>query len=89
MKTKKILGVLTIASMTTNLIKNRISEDDVISKIVVKTYATLTNNTKLIKLSSIFNTYSYAVIIDNTQNNQNIVGILTRTHLLKYVTSGK
>jgi len=93
-----IYGVVTIGNLSSKLLKARVSPKDKVTKATFKKFKAVSLNTKLMKLSQIFNLHHFVLVVTQSeQYNDNgsiskkemVVGIITRIDLLNYIVERK
>jgi len=80
-----IQGVISEGNLTSMVLARRVTHADLVTKCLYRQYKTVTPEEKLEKLSVIFNTHPYAVVVSNAV----VVGVATRIDLLTFVSSKK
>ena len=89
-----IHGVVSVGNLSSKLLKGRVSPGDKVTEATFKKFKTVGLNTKLTKLSQIFNLHHFVLVVtesehhndsNNSSRKQMVVGIITRIDLLNYI----
>ncbi|XP_076246611.1 cystathionine beta-synthase isoform X2 [Calliopsis andreniformis] len=83
-----IKGVVTLSSLTLNLISGKVKLTESIEKTMIKHYVKVKLTASLGQLSRVLEREPYAVILDDEHNNA-FIGIVDQSHILNYIVNNK
>jgi len=90
----EVLGVVTAGNLMAKLVANRVAPSDPVSKVLYRQFKQISLDTSLARLSKIFNTDHFALVItsqnwfssiDQVIVKKLVVGVATRIDLLNYI----
>lgn len=93
-----ILGVVSTGNLQSKIISKRVQPDDPVSQAVYKQFKQVESSTSLAKLSLLFNTDHFALVVANQRvfnetstpvEKQLVVGVATSIDLLNFITNNK
>ena len=94
----EIYGVVSVGNLSSKLLKGRVSPNDKVTEATFQKFKAVSLNTKLTKLSKIFNLHHFALVVTESEHHhdgnmstkkQMVVGMITRIDLLHYIVESQ